>query len=153
MRRVFGGAPVPHPATFGRWLSCAEPVLSPLLDQLPVDGHQHGRVPRSTRRWTSARSSASGRHQNQRAITTSFLPTGGFNQLPQKSFAAVGGSAPSNREAVEGVPEERAHTRSLDDLRHRSSEVRIKGADITTASDEPTGDRAARCAGRESTDP
>ena len=34
VRRVFGWARVPHPATFGRWLRCAAPVLSPLLDEL-----------------------------------------------------------------------------------------------------------------------
>ena len=34
VRRVFGWARVPHPATFGRWLRAAAEVLSPLLDDL-----------------------------------------------------------------------------------------------------------------------
>ena len=34
VRRIFGWARVPHPATFGRWLRCSAAVLSPLLDGL-----------------------------------------------------------------------------------------------------------------------
>lgn len=34
VRRIFGWAGVPHPATFGRWLRAAAPALSPLLDEL-----------------------------------------------------------------------------------------------------------------------
>ena len=34
VRRIFGWARVPHPATFGRWLRGSAAVLSPLLDEL-----------------------------------------------------------------------------------------------------------------------
>ena len=34
MRRIFGWARVPHPATFGRWLRGSAAVPSPLLDEL-----------------------------------------------------------------------------------------------------------------------
>ena len=34
VRRIFGWARVPHPATFGRWLRCSAAVMSPLLDEL-----------------------------------------------------------------------------------------------------------------------
>ena len=34
VRRIFGWARVPHPATFGRWLRASAAVLSPLLDDL-----------------------------------------------------------------------------------------------------------------------
>ncbi len=35
VRRIFGWARVPHPATFGRWPRCSAAVMSPLLDDLP----------------------------------------------------------------------------------------------------------------------